>query len=501
MAFVWKRLDGVSTVIVQDLQWGDGGKGKLADAMMEVWADIGVRTNGGSNSGHTVWNKGAKIVLHLLPSGIMHDKDGKPCVIASGVAVDPRMLCEEIGLLQQKGMSFNHLMVALNALLTLPTHIARDMVSEDAAGATKIGTTGRGIGPTYSDHALRIGLQVNDLLNPDILATKVKANVRYSARILKGFDPEKVKQIFQHERLCGGIYYDPEKIFNVDTIVQVYLEYGKKLAQFIRDTDTFIQANVGKKRMLLEMGQGLLLDVDHGTLPYNTSSRCTVDGALSGAGLNRFSPGKILALGIVKAYQTRVGLGPFPTELGGEDSDKWCNDPTTTREKEKAQYPDVSINDEDEFRQGIALRDKGDEFGATTKRPRRTGWLSLPDLRHSLRWGSRDVVWTKLDVLTGCHKIKVCTHYKYMGPTYRFGDKVLLQGDMLDTTIPASEVLRHCEPVYATFDGWEKSISGVTAWQDLPNEPKLILKFVTLKTRIRNRIISVGKDRDETIFV
>jgi adenylosuccinate synthase len=403
-------------------------------------------------------------------------------------------------MLQGKGIFCNNLMVAVNAKLTLPTQIIRDRVSEDASGKAKIGTTGRGIGPTYSDHALRIGLFVNDLLNPDILAAKVRENVAYSVRLLKSFDPEAVKKALQDKDLCNGIFYHPEKMFDVDAIVQQYIEYGKTLEPFIRDTDTFIQENVGWKTILLEGANGTLLDVDYGTYPYTTSTGCTVDCLAKGSGLNRSHID--LALGIFKGfYETRVGEGPFPTEFGGDDSAIWCGTRGITKEVELAKYPGVSVNEKDEFRKGVAFRFAGDEYGATTGRPRRTGWLSLPDLRHAMRWGGQDVVLTKLDVLDQCDEIRICTQYNYMGPRYRYGDRVLNPGDHLKMAIPIAEVLKHCRPVYRTFPGWKKSLKGITSQEDLPGALKEMIGFVILETGIVPRILSTGSSREATIFL
>jgi adenylosuccinate synthase len=487
------------TVGVTCLQWGDTGKGKIIDILAEL-ADIIARGTGGSNAGHSVWINGVLYILHLVPCGILRDREGKTNVIGNGVAVDPKRLCEEIALLQSKGIACNNLMVAVNAKLTLPTQIVRDSVGEDASGKAKIGTTKRGIGPTYSDHALRIGLFVNDLLNPDILAAKVRENVAYSVRLLKSFDPEAVKKALHDKDLCNGIFYHPEKMFDVDAIVQQYLEYGRILEPFIRDTDTFIQENVGKKNLLLEGANGTLLDVDYGTYPYGTSTGCNIDCLAKGVGLNRAHVG--MSYGIFKGfYETRVGEGPFPTEFGGDDSAIWCGTRGITKEVEKEKYPGVSVNDKDEFRKGVAFRFAGDEYGATTGRPRRTGWFDVPLFRHSLRWGSMDVVATKLDVLDDCDEIRICTQYTYMGPRYRYGDRTLNPGDHLQMAIPIAEVLKHCRPVYRTYPGWKSSLKGITSSDDLPGNLKNILGAIILETGVCPRILSTGSNREATIFL
>lgn len=490
-------LDGVKTVAVTCLQFGDTGKGKVVDLLAD-WADIIVRGTGGANAGHSVYLNGEPFIFHLIPSGILHDKDGKVNIVGSGAAIDPKIFCEELSLLESKNQSCKNLMISLNAKLTLPTQVVRDRVGEGSAGAGKIGTTGRGIGPTYGDHVTRIGLQVNDLLNPDVLATKVKANVAFSVRILQSYDPEMVRSILFQHHLGEGIFYHPVKIFDVDAIVHQYLEYGETLRAFIHDTDKIVQSVVGTARILLEGAQGTLLDVDYGTRPYVTSSNCTVDGLAKGAGLNRSHVD--LALGVIKGfYETRVGEGPFPTELGGKVSAEWCA--KVTRKQEEEKYTGVTVNHPSEFCQGVALRMVGDEYGATTGRPRRTGWLDLPLLRHAIRWGGPDVVLTKLDILDECEEIKICTRYEYTGSNYYWGNRSLNCGDGLIEAIPSAEILENCSPIYTSFPGWKKSIRGITSFLDLPVELKKILDFVVSETNINPKIISVGPTADETIFV
>lgn len=489
-------LLNVKTVAVTDLQWGDTGKGKIVDHLA-AWADIIARGTGGANSGHTIFENGVASIFHLIPCGILYDAEGKVNIIGSGVAVDPRVVAQELEMLRQRKLSCNHLQISLNAKLTLPTHVVRDRLAESKEGSGKIGTTGRGIGPTFGDHALRVGLTVNDLLNPDILSAKVRGNVVFASRFVNSYDPELVKQTMAHSHLGSGLFYDAEKTFNVDAIVDQYLVYGRILCPFIKDTDSLIQASVGVKKILLEGAQGGLLDIDYGTRPFVTSSNCTVDGLAKGVGLNRSHVD--LSLGVMKGfYMTRVGEGPFPTELGGSQSADWCRN--ATREKEARDC--ASVNSLTEFLQGIGLRKAGNEYGATTGRPRRTGWLDLPLLRHAMLWnGKEDVVLTKLDVLNECEQIQVCTHYQYMGPPYHFGDRLLSSGDYLSVAIPAAEVLEHCKPVYRAFPGWKKSLKGIASFQYLPEELRTILDFVIVETGVNPRMISVGPDREETIFV
>ncbi len=486
-------------IAINCLQWGDTGKGKFVD-LITYWADVIVRGRGGANAGHSVLLGDEEYVFHLIPSSILHDIDGKVSIIGNGVAVDPRILCDELALLKAKNQSYNNFMLALNAKLTLPTQIVRDRIVDKAGGKVVIGTTGRGIGPTYSDHALRIGLEINDLLNPDILAKNVRNNVTYSLKVLQGYDPEIIKDVMHHEHLSRGLYYHPKKIFDVDSIITRYLQFGEELAEFIQDTDSFVQAAVGRRKILLEGSQGALLDVDNGTRPYVTGTSTIVDGLAIGAGFNLHKHHVDLALGVVKfPYMTRVGSGPFPTEFGDRMSEEWCRD--ATQEKDLEQFATASTNDINEFSQGGAIRRLGREFGATTRRPRRTGWLDLPLLRYAMRWGSENVILTKPDVLDTCEQIKICTSYIYDGPDYRVGTRVLTKGTSLREATPMACVLEHCKPVYEILPGWQRSIRGIRHFQDLPPQLISVLNFVGAEAGIKPKMISVGPAAEETIIV
>ncbi len=500
---------GKKTVAVTCLQWGDTGKGKLVDFFSD-WAEIIFRRKGGGNAGHsvvvTIMSKLTEFILHLIPCGILYDKDGKMNIMDSGMVIDPAILVDsELAFLEKNKLSYNHLYLSQRANLTLPVHIALDIVSEVAKGGKGIGTTGKGIGPTYVDLDGRRGLVINDLLNKDVFVSKLKNNLKHNLRILRSYDPEILKEVMHADCLGKGIYYDPKNIFNVEAIVAKYVdEYGKRLAPLVRDTDEIMKENIGRKRILFEGAQGALLSILHGTYPYVTSSDCTLDGLLAGSGLGLSDP-SLLGLGIIKGfYMTRVGAGPFPTELGGKRSDDWCNGRSSgkiTREIEERDYPDVTVNDADEFRQGIALRRAGHEFGATTKRPRRTGWLDLPLLRHAMRWSTKDLALTKLDVLDEVEVIKVCDYYVYQGDTYFYGNKILHRGDLIDVAIPAAEVLECCQAHYQSFPGWLKSLAGITEYRGFPEELTDIADFVTAQTGGRIRIASISADREGTIIV
>lgn len=493
-----RLLDGVSTLAIVCTQWGDTGKGKFTDFFAE-WADIIARGTGGANAGHTIKLGSKTYVFHLVPSGILRDGDGKTNIIGNGVAFDPGIFSEELAVLEQEGVSFEHLKIAQNARLVLPQHILLDRLRESSADG-RIGTTGRGIGPTYVDHYARVGLAVNDLLNIDSFARKLQRNLAEKRRILKDADPEVIRRIMHHEHLESGAFWSASEFLNADAIVDRYRKYGSALRSFIWDTDRYLWDAIGKKRVLLEGAQGNLLSVDHGTYPYVTSSDCSVQGLARGVGIRDRDVD--LTLGIVKAfYMTRVGEGPFPTELGGEQSSRWCNDPNTTEAVEREKYPRATVNSEDPFHQGVGIRRAGFEYGATTKRPRRVGWLDLPLLRYSKRHTGRDVILTKLDVLDQCEQIKICTAYRYEGPPYAIGERVLASGDVLDTAVPNYEVLQHCTPQYETFPGWEENTTGAKSFSELPEKLRVLVWDVACDAGLRIAMLSVGPDRDQTIPV
>ncbi|MCX6798466.1 MAG: adenylosuccinate synthetase, partial [Candidatus Falkowbacteria bacterium] len=385
----------VKTLLLHCFQFGDSGKGKLSD-LLAGWANIIFRATGGPNAGHTICCGGQELVTHLVPSGILYDSLGKINIIGSGTAVYPWALLQELEQLKAKGLSYNNLRLAFNAKLTLPTQVVWDRVLESVAAKEKIGSTGKGIAPTYADFVNRFGLSVNDLINPDFFHRKLKRHVEYYRKILKSYDSEMIKTIMGDKYLESGLYYNPKEIFDLEAIYQRYQGFGQELKGLITDTDTFIRSNVGKLNILGEGSQGDLLDIEYGTYPYVTSSSCTVPGLAKGAGLDM---GDIdLSIGIFRGfYMTRVGKGPFPTELGGQRSDDWCNGGEATKEIERRLYGQISVDETDEFLLGVLLRHKGNEYGSTTERPRRTGWLDLPLLQYvlSLKFNNPDAVLTK----------------------------------------------------------------------------------------------------------
>lgn len=494
-----KLVEKKQVIAITCDQWGDTGKGKFVD-LFASWADIIARGTGGDNAGHTICFQGSTYVFHIVPSGILFDRDGKVNIIGSGTVIYPKTLCQELDLLTAKELSYDNLMLALNAKLILPTHILLDRIREKTKDG-KIGTTGKGIGPAYMDHVGRKGLIINDLLNPEIFAAKLKKHLVEKRLFLKNYDPFVIKEIMAHEHLECGAYYSEKDIFDEEAIIYKYLRYGRRLRALIKDTDTFLKkAYQQGSKILLEGAQGNLLSIDYGTYPYVTSSDCSIAGLAKGVGLSVKNID--LSLGIIKGfYMTRVGEGPFPTEMGGKESDLWCNGGYATREIEDEKYGSVSIHSKNDFEQGVGIRIRGNEYGATTKRPRRTGWLDLPLLMHSLDCCSRDIILTKLDVLNEYETIKICVGYNYEGPIFNFGETVLMPGDYLTKAIPNYEVLKHCVPVYREFPGWQCELKDKKSFAMLPPELREILEFIAGYIRIRPRIISVGADREETIFV
>ncbi len=420
--------------IIVGAQWGDEGKGKVIDLLSED-VDIVARYQGGANAGHTVCIGDKNYVLHLIPSGIFHDN--VTCVIGNGVVIDPAALMDEIAMIKGFGVSISgRLFISHNAHLIMPYHKMLDKMSEEGQGAAKIGTTGRGIGPSYIDKASRVGIRIVDLLNRKTLADKLKRNIEEKNRILRKI-------------------YDTDEL-DVDAIIREYQEFDEKIDEFVTDTSFMLNnALAHGKRILAEGAQGALLDVDHGTYPYVTSSNPTSGGACTGLGI---PPTAITSvIGVVKAYTTRVGNGPFPTELTDEI--------------------------------GQNLRDIGHEYGATTGRPRRCGWFDAVSLRYSAMInGITDIAITKLDVLDAFDEINICTGYEYQGRRVK--------------TFPSDcESLSRITPIYETFPGWKESLSGVRDFDSLPLRAREYIAALGRLTQTRVSIVSVGARRDQTIFV
>ncbi len=423
----------MAAVVVMGSQWGDEGKGKIVDYLARQ-ADTVVRYGGGSNAGHTVAVGGEEYKLRLLPSGILYS--GTLCVIGNGVVVDPEVMLEEMDAMQKRGVDVSGIRLSNRAHIVFPYHRLIDSLSEELRGNSKIGTTKRGIGPCYQDKAKRIGIRVCDLMDKDEFAKRLKENLA-----IKNMELER---LYNHAPLDYG------------EMLEAYLAYAERLRPYVCDTIALLNEELAAgKRVLFEGAQATMLDLDYGTYPYVTSSHPVSGGIGVGAGV---APGRLKnVVGVVKAYCTRVGAGPFPTEQLNEVGEK--------------------------------LREAGHEYGTVTGRPRRTGWLDAFVVRYAgLLSGITHMAVTRLDILDGFDEIKMCVGYRYQGAPLN--------------EMPASlKVLAEVEPVYETFKGWKQDISGVRAYDELPAEARAYLERLAEYTGIRQGIVSVGPNRDQTIVL
>jgi len=420
-------------LVVVGAQWGDEGKGKIIDLLTER-ADIVARYQGGHNAGHTVVVGMDEFILHLIPSGILHK--GKTCIIGNGVVVDPAALIEEMDALRKRGIKFDDsLLISGNAHLIMPYHKALDVASEKLKGNKKIGTTGRGIGPAYADKINRKGIRMADLLDAKTFREKLACNTGEANFLLERY------------------YKAP--LVHLDQVYDEYLGYAKRLKKYITDTALFLNQAMDKnKKILAEGAQGTHLDVDHGTYPFVTSSSPTAGGACTGLGIG---PNAITeVMGIVKAYTTRVGSGPFPTEQ--------------------------------ENKLGELLRARGKEYGATTGRPRRCGWADTLIIRHAVRVnGMTSAAITKLDVLDTLDELKICVGYKYKGKLYEEMPSELA-------------ILEKGTPQYITMPGWKQTTIGIRNYDDLPKKARSYVEKLCKMSGVKPAIISTGARRDETII-
>lgn len=425
----------MSSFVVVGAQWGDEGKGKMTDYLAES-ADVIVRFQGGNNAGHTVEVDEQQYKLHLIPSGILY-KD-KLNVIGNGVVVDPRALFKEIDYLKELGVDVTpeRLIVSDRAHIIMPYHIEIDKLSEKMKGSHSIGTTFKGIGPCYTDKFERIGIRVCDLIDNKIFKEKLKRNLEIKNKY--------IKEVLNGEEL------------NFEDIFNEYNNLSKRLEAFVRDTSVEIFNNIkNKKNVLFEGAQGMLLDIDYGTYPYVTSSNTTSCGVTSGAGIGPNLINEII--GIAKAYTTRVGKGPFPTELGDDIGD-W-------------------------------IRQKGHEYGVTTGRARRCGWLDAVILKNSARVnGLTSFTITKIDTLAGLDKVKLCVAYE-------------LDGERISYFPASLEKLARCKPIYEEFDGWGEEIEYIKNYKDIPENVKKYIRRIEELTETTVSIISVGPKRNQTIRI
>ncbi|MDR2400495.1 MAG: adenylosuccinate synthase [Deferribacteraceae bacterium] len=424
----------MSCSVVLGSQWGDEGKGKIVD-MYAPDADIVMRCQGGHNAGHTVFANGTSYILHLVPSGIIHKNVIN--LAGNGVVVDPAALLNEMEVLEKKGIDFkDRFFISDRAHIIFPYHSAADKLKEKQAGSAKLGTTGLGIGPAYTDKANRTGLRMGELLNRDLIKNCVTDNLA-------------------QYNILAKYLYNSETI-EAEPIIDEYYEYGKKLAPYIADTASIVnKALKDGKKVLLEGAQGAMLDIDFGTYPFVTSSNGSTGGAASGSGVSPKWFSNII--GVAKAYCTRVGSGPFPTELDGE--------------------------------LGERLRIAGKEFGATTGRPRRCGFIDLVALKYAVMInGITHIALTKLDVLSGFDEIKACTSY--------LADGAAAEG------FPANAAdLAKAVPVYKSFKGWSASLSELGRLEDFPKEARVYIAFIEEFLEVGFSVISVGSDRNASIVL
>ncbi len=417
--------------VVVGTQWGDEGKGKYIDMLAEQ-SDIIVRFSGGNNAGHTIVANGEKYALHLIPSGILHTS--KTCIIGNGVVIDPAVLLKEMKGLNDRGITTDHLLISDRAHLIMPYHIGLDELQENFRGNNSIGTTKRGIGPCYADKIERCGIRMCDLIDKEELIKKVKANLELKNLII--------------ERVYGGKPYDAE------AIIEEYLGYAEKLKKYVTDTTSLLgDAIDNDKNILFEGAQANFLDIDFGTYPYVTSSNPIAGGVCTGSGLGPVYINEVY--GVLKAYTSRVGAGPFPTEQNNETGD--------------------------------TIRELGWEYGTTTGRPRRCGWLDTVMIKYAAKInGLTALAINHVDTIGKLKEIKLCVGYKYNGQVIKY--------------FPASlNELAKCEPIYEVFEPWDEDISNVKSFDKLPANAQKYLQRIEELVGVKIGLIGVGKDREQII--
>lgn len=422
----------MATTVVVGTQWGDEGKGKITDFLAQQ-SDVVARFQGGDNAGHTIQFAGQTYKLHLIPSGIFNDD--KICILGNGMVINPKSLLKEMDYVKSHGADLSHLKISNRAHVTLPYHMELDRLQEESKGIDKqIGTTKKGIGPAYADKVNRIGIRMAELIDPETLKEKLEDIVQEKNHWMKHF---------------GGEPLD------IDAIYEEYKAYGETLAPYVTDTSIVLEEEVEKgNKILFEGAQGVMLDIDHGTYPYVTSSSTSAAGVATGSGIG---PNMIEnVIGVSKAYTTRVGDGPFPTELSGDIAHQ--------------------------------IREVGREYGTTTGRPRRVGWFDAVVVNHSRRTsGMTGISLNCLDVLTGLDTLKICVGYDYEGERINYYPANLRQ-------------LEKCQPVYEELPGWKEDITNVTSFEELPQNAQTYLKRIEQLTKTKVAIFSVGPDREQTII-
>ncbi|TFB21128.1 adenylosuccinate synthase [Filobacillus milosensis] len=424
----------MTTAVIVGTQWGDEGKGKITDFLAQQ-ASVIARYQGGDNAGHTIKFKNKTYKLHLIPSGIFNAD--KVCILGNGMVINPNKLLEEMDYVKGNGMSLAQLKISNRAHVIMPYHIELDHLQEESKGKDKqIGTTKKGIGPAYSDKINRLGIRMTDLLDQEVLK-------------------EKIEQQVQDKNIWFEKVYGVEKV-NVEKVYDQYIELGQQLKPYITDTSQLLDKQIDQnEHILFEGAQGVMLDIDQGTYPYVTSSNTSAAGVASGSGIG---PNRIeKVVGVCKAYTTRVGDGPFPTELHDEI--------------------------------GEQIRDVGNEYGTTTGRARRVGWFDTVVVRHSKRVsGMTDLSLNCLDVLSGLDQLKVCVGYDY-------------NGEQIDTYPASQQILKECQPIYETMPGWTEDISHVRSFEELPQNAQNYVKRIEELVGVTISIFSVGPDREQTVIL
>jgi len=421
----------MAAVVLIGSQWGDEGKGKITDFLAEK-ANLIVRYQGGNNAGHTVVANGEEFKLHLIPSGILYED--KTCVIGNGVVIDPKVLLDELDYLAKRGIKTGKLLISSNAQVIMPYHRILDGLEEEARGDHKIGTTKRGIGPAYMDKASRIGIRIIDLLDKEVFADKLRHNLVEKNNLFQ--------KIYGKEALeFDGIYED-------------YMGYAERIRSMVADSSLVIDVSIrAGEKVLFEGAQGTLLDIDHGTYPYVTSSNPIAGGACVGAGIGPTRIDRVI--GVIKAYTTRVGEGPFPTELLDEI--------------------------------GEQMRANGHEFGTTTGRPRRCGWFDAVIARYAVRVsGISDFAVTKLDVLTGFETLKICVGYR-------------VNEEIIHEFPQSQKIFKQCQPVYEEMPGWQEDLTHVRRFEDLPEAAKNYILRIEALTGVQATLVAIGPGREQTI--
>ncbi len=472
-----KMLKGVQVASVICNQWGDTGKGKFSDLLASCWAGVIARGTGGNNAGHTTVVNGKKRIFHLVPAGIAYDREGKVNILGNGMVIDLQVLCGELDELENENMPYNNLMVSQDAQVILPFQIERDMSKNKSQAGGGIGSTGRGIGPCYSDKTARNGVFIRDLFNISVLSRKIA----------------KLSEFY------------PEIKISMEEVIEGLKPYSERIKPFVRDTISEMHSFWRQgKNILIEGAQGLLLSIEFGTSPYVTSSDPSLNGTASGVGLS--AKAVDLPLGIVKfPYMTRVGGGPFPSELGGKKSEDYCAAGLEhdikfelkkygidfSEEKGSVKYdsshPNISLlmNSHDPFDRGIGIRLAGGEYGATTGRPRRCGWTDLAALRYAVAINGPDIIITKPDVLKGAEFFSLANEYSFGSQKAGFSRD--------------SDFLSLVDPVYSHFKGFNEDISDMKSYNELPAGLKAAISFAEKSTGARVRIVSVGAEPSQTI--